>query len=222
MKIACMQPYFLPYIGYWQLIKDVDSFIILDDVNFIKKGWINRNKILAGEKEHWITLPLEKASKNKVIREINICDSQMWLPKMRRKIDYIYNSSMYYKKNIGLINNIFDFKEKSLVPFIENSIILLCEYLGIGFSYKRSSLIDPKTKSSGQQRIIDICKIINAHTYVNPIGGLNLYNQSNFIQEDIKLKFISSLNVYKYSILHWILTKSQNSIKDAINNYKLI
>ena len=83
MKVAIMQPYFFPYIGYFQLINAVDKFIIYDDVNYINRGWINRNQVLINGKESYITVPLKDASQNKLIKDITISIETNWQEKMK-------------------------------------------------------------------------------------------------------------------------------------------
>ena len=118
MKIACMQPYFLPYIGYWQLINAVDKFVILDDVQYITKGWINRNKIYINGNDQWFTIPLECASRNKLINEIKILPHSEWFPKLSRTINYNYKNDKHYKEFYPLLEDILlynDFLKSSLI-----------------------------------------------------------------------------------------------------------
>ena len=103
-----MQPYFLPYIGYWQLINAVDKFVILDDVQYITKGWVNRNKIIVNGKENWITIPLKNANRNRMINEIEICDKSLWLPKFERSIKYNFKNSIFFKEIYELIDCILN------------------------------------------------------------------------------------------------------------------
>ena len=117
MKIACMQPYFLPYIGYWQLINTVDKFVILDDVQYITRGWINRNKICINDKEQWITIPLKDASKNKLINEIQICPTEQWIPKLQRTTTYNFRNSPNFEEGYKLFNKILSCKINDLTSF---------------------------------------------------------------------------------------------------------
>ncbi len=127
-KIAIMQPYFFPYIGYFQLINAVDTFVIYDDVNYIKKGWINRNNIVINGEQKLFTISLSKASQNKMINEIDISDDFIKFIKM---LEMSYSKAPYYEQTMNVINKIISFENKKLSTFIHNSIKILVDYLNI-------------------------------------------------------------------------------------------
>ena len=220
MKVACMQPYFLPYIGYWQLINAVDKFVILDDVQYITKGWVNRNKIIVNGKENWITIPLKNANRNRMINEIEICDKPLWLPKFERSIKYNFKNSIFFKEIYELIDCILNNEENNLSKYLLNSISSICNYLGIKTDILVSSSCSPKRELKGESRIIEICKNIGANTYINLPGGKNLYNYSSFSEEGIELKFLDSLNNhYNYdSIIIHLFNKSLIEINNKLLN----
>lgn len=224
MKIACMQPYFLPYIGYWQLINAVDEFVILDDVQYITRGWINRNKISNNGNDQWFTIPLEGANRNKKINELKICSPNIWLPKLKRTIEYNFKKSPNFDEGYQLLNTITNYKTNDLKNFLVRSIKLICEFLGIENNIVLSSEISPKDKLKGQTRIIHICKKMNASFYYNPQGGIELYNKEDFTKEKIELNFIktNSNNSFLYSILESIMIYSKNEIQDELKNFSLI
>lgn len=218
LKVACMQPYFLPYIGYWQLIHAVDKFVILDDVQFITKGWINRNKIIVNGKEHWITIPLKNANRNRMINEIEICEKSLWLPKFKRSIKYNFSKSNFFEKSYELLDCILDNKESNLSKFLLKSISSICDYLEINIDILVSSSCSPKGELKGQSRIIEICKNIGASTYINLPGGKDLYNSSSFSQEGIELEFLDQCpdQVFLCSIAQILFEKSKKDIKSNL------
>ena len=224
MKIACMQPYFLPYIGYWQLINAVDEFVILDDVQYITRGWINRNKISNNGNDQWFTIPLEGANRNKKINELKICSPSIWLPKLKRTIEYNFKRSPNFDEGYQLLNTISNCKTNDLKNFLVRSIKLICEFLGIKNNIVLSSEISPKDKLKGQTRIIHICKKLNASIYYNPLGGIELYKGEDFTNEGIELNFIktNSKSSFLNSILESIMIYSKNEIRDELNNFNLI
>ena len=109
MKIAIMQPYFFPYIGYFQMLNAVDTFVFLDNVNFIKKGWIHRNKICLNGKDHSFSIPLNKASQNKLISEIALHRSyDSWKEKFKKTLTHAYKKTKNYDEYYPEITRIFD------------------------------------------------------------------------------------------------------------------
>ena len=223
MKVAIMQPYFLPYIGYWQLIHAVDKFVILDDVQYITKGWVNRNKIIVNGKENWITIPLKNANRNRMINEIEICDKSLWLPKFERSIKYNFKNSIFFKEIYELIDCILNNEENNLSKFLLNSISSICNYLEINTDILVSSSCSPKRELKGESRIIEICKNIGASSYINLPGGKNLYNNASFSEEGIDLHFLEEKNNEEYlcSIAQIIFEKNKQDIKSELYKFKL-
>lgn len=105
MKIAVMQPYLFPYIGYFQLLNAVDMFVVFDDVNFIKKGWINRNNILVNRQKYLFTVPLKDASQNKLIKEVQIADDG-WQEKFLKTVAQSYKKAEFFDEAFALIEKL--------------------------------------------------------------------------------------------------------------------
>lgn len=189
MKVAIMQPYFFPYIGYFQLIKAVDSFVIYDDVNYINKGWINRNRILVKDQPHTITLSLSKASQNKLIHEIYISD---YPQKILKTIRQNYCKSPQFSSVYPLIEDIFSQDEKILSRFLIYSLRLICDYLNIRVQWHISSDLKKDKALRGQEKVLAICEELKANHYINAPGGRPLYDQSVFLARGIALSFIQS------------------------------
>jgi hypothetical protein len=183
-----MQPYFLPYLGYWQLIKYTDKYIIFDDVNYIKKGYINRNKILPKTGLYEFTLPLDSASQNKKIYELRLLGSH---EKILKTIFQGYKTSINFDSIYPVIEDIFNFRSPVLVDFIEHSIKNICHLLSIKVEILKSSEIF--LDESGANKIIPLCKLYSANIYVNPIGGMDLYKKEDFLDKNIELRFIKSV-----------------------------
>ena len=189
-KVAIMQPYFFPYIGYWQLMAIADKYVIYDDVNYIKQGWVNRNRILnkSQRKPEWLTLELSKASPNKLINEIEIGENKK---KVLNKIKANYGRAPFFKQIYPLMENALYFKEKNLSLFLENAIKVTATYLGIDTKkLLRSSTLDKDNSLKGEAKVLDICVKLDAKVYINPIGGKDLYTPDSFAKEGIDLNFI--------------------------------
>ncbi|MDA7700421.1 WbqC family protein [Methylophilaceae bacterium] len=182
-----MQPYFFPYLGYWHLMDAVDVFILFDDVNYIKKGFINRNSILINNEPKLISLSLRGASQNKKIMELTLADSENHILKT---IELAYKKSLNFDVIFPVLQSIFINGNKSLVDFLELSINKINSILGIETKVLRSSQFN--LDYNGRDKIIPICKELSACTYINPIGGLLLYNGITFKENGLKLKFINS------------------------------
>lgn len=189
-KIAIMQPYFFPYLGYFQLIASVEKFVLLDDVNYITRGWINRNRIMVNGTVHTFTIPLKKASQNKLVCDIELSDSIEWQSKLMRTIQMAYARAPYYSTTLQLLKEIIFFQTAKLDVYLRHSINLLTEYLSIETHVVESSRIYQNSKLRGQDRIVDICVQEGASAYLNPIGGKALYNSEIFQSRGISLQFI--------------------------------
>ncbi|TVR84857.1 MAG: hypothetical protein EA412_00120 [Chitinophagaceae bacterium] len=190
MKVAIMQPYFFPYIGYFQLINKVDTFVFFDDVNFIKRGWINRNRILIDGNPHLITIPLVGASQNKLINEIPVVNNPVWKKKLLTKIEHAYSKCTNFNIVFPLIHELISSNYQLISDYAVASIEMVAEYIGLDTSFEVSSKKYGDIIGNGEFRIIDICKELEADTYFNMAGGKELYDHKNFINEGIDLVFV--------------------------------
>lgn len=189
MKIAIMQPYFFPYVGYWQLIKSVDTFVLLDDVNFINRGWINRNRILLNGQPYMITLPLIHASQNRQICDLEINTDKRKLNKLLKTISEAYAGLPGRDLIIELAEQLFYF-EGLLADALHNSICRICDLLAIHTPILRSSQLEVCKDKTGYQRLISITRHLAGDTYVNPPGGRELYSHAKFKEAGLNLKFL--------------------------------
>jgi hypothetical protein len=233
MKLGIMQPYFLPYIGYWQLMNLVDEFVVYDNIQYTKKGWINRNRILLNNEDKIITLPLKKDSDYLDIKDRYLSDQkQVKLIKIRNQIKEAYKRAPYYSEVFPIIENILFFEDTNLFNYLFNSIKLIKDYLGIETQLIVSSSIDMDHGLKGKERVIEICKKLKSNHYINPIGGTKLYDKKEFEKEGIKLNFIKTGDIkYKQfdngfipnlSIIDVMMFNSKEEIKELLENYILL
>lgn len=230
-----MQPYIFPYIGYFQLIQSSDHFVFYDDVNFIKKGWINRNYLLVNGKRNLFTVPLIKPSQNKLIKDIEISKNQNWAEKLLLTIQSSYKKAPYFEETYTLIENIISKEFNSIGSLASESVLRICEFLSIKKKYSFSSKISSKSKELDKaNRLITICKENNSETYINAIGGKDLYTKEFFLKQNINLQFLDS-NIIEYSqkpyssefephlsIIDILMFNSKNEVKKMLDLYNLI
>lgn len=198
MKIAVMQPYFFPYLGYWQLIDTVDYFVIFDDVSYIKRGWINKNRILHNGNIENITLPIQKASQNRKINEHLRTNDMKSLAKIKKKIQLAYCKAENFDSVYPLLCKIIDYPEENIAVYLTYSLTEIASYLGMTTKFIFSSeLSKHEDWDNAQDRIIDITKQLGGNEYFNLPGGRNLYDEQQFYNKGIELKFIEpQLNAY--------------------------
>lgn len=214
MKLGIMQPYFMPYIGYFQLMKAVDKYVVYDDVNYIKGGWPNRNHILINGEKEMFTVTLQKASQNKLFNEIVIGDD---FKKLMKTLQMNYSRAINFDQTMVLMERIISFPNKQLAVFIANSFREILSYLSVETEILMSSEIPKDNSLRGKDKIIQICEILGADTYYNAVGGKNLYDQEEFREHGITLNFVDSLPQV-YSQLHTREFVSGLSMVDVLMN----
>src|SRR3989304_5720878 len=191
MKIGIMQPYFFPYIGYFQLSQAVDQFIVYDNIKYTKKGWINRNRILHNGKDMMFSLPLKSDSDYLNVDERELA-SDFNRNKLLNQIKAAYRRAPYFPHTFPLCEQVVHFEDENLFRFLHHSIVKTCEHLGITTEVKISSDIAIDHNLKNQEKVIALCNAVGASTYVNAIGGMELYSKETFREKDIELKFIKS------------------------------
>ncbi|MDR1310285.1 MAG: WbqC family protein [Burkholderiaceae bacterium] len=194
MKLAVMQPYFFPYIGYWQLIQAVDKFIAYDDVNYIMRGWVNRNRILINGVPAWITIPLQQATQNKRICE-TVLQKSAWRDKLLRTLEVTYRRSPHFADFFPVLKRVICFPVANLAEYLVNQLRVVSAYLGIRTEITVSNHRYGNHALSGQSRILDICQQEGADTYVNLPGGRALYDESVFSEKGVHLRFLEPVFV---------------------------
>lgn len=231
MILGIMQPYFMPYIGYFQLLNAVDKYVLYDDAQYTKKGWMNRNRILQNGKDTLITIAVEKDSDYLDIRERFVASS-FDKKKLLNQIRESYRKAPHFAAVMPLIEEIVNFEDNNLFAYIYNSIKRICKYLEINTEIIVSSTLNIEHSLKSVDRVLAICNKMEAKDYYNAIGGKELYFPADFEKESINLRFISSNPiVYKQfsnefipslSIIDVIMFNSVDEIKVMLNNYTLV
>jgi len=233
MKIAIMQPYIFPYIGYFQLIYAADVFVVYDNIKYTKKGWINRNRILVNGKDDYITLPLKKDSDYLDIKDRYLAGT--WSAENKSILDRVtaaYRKSPYFDSVFPVIEKCIMFEDLNLFKFILNSLQAIKAYLGIQTPILISSAIGIDHQLKATQKVIEICKNCGAETYVNPIGGIELYGKEEFKKHGIDLYFLRSAHLpYRQfeneflpflSIIDVLMFNSIDRTKEMLNKFDLV
>ena len=229
MRLGIMQPYFFPYLGYWQLLANVDKYVVYDDVTYIKGGWINRNNFLINGQKNLLTMQLEKASSYTLIKDIAIKDD---LVKFLKTIEMGYKKAPFFEDIFRLLKDICQCPDKKLGQFLFNSHIKICEYLGIDTELILSSSFEKHTELKGKDKVISICKQLGADEYINAIGGQELYDKKEFAENGIRLNFLqANLREYRQlknefvaglSIIDIMMFNSKEEIKEMLNDFNLV
>lgn len=189
-RVAIMQPYFLPYIGYWQLMAYVDEFVVYDDIQFTKRGWIHRNRYLNGHKDQMFTLPLKRDSDYLDVAERRLSDS--WATdknKLYRKVKMAYQKAPFFEEGAATLEDCIFYDSDNLFDFIFHSIKVVSRRLDIGTRLIVSSELGDTTDRQGQARVLKICDLLEATEYVNPAGGRDLYDAEVFSSHGVDLRF---------------------------------
>lgn len=232
MKLGIMQPYFFPYIGYWQLLNYVDKYVVYDDVNFIKGGWINRNRILLNGQPHMINIGMQGASPYKLINQINVSDDSIFARKQLATIEAAYKRAPYFDQVYSIVERVYMSDKTKLSERLFESIQLVCNYLDIETELILSSDLNKNNELKGKDKVISICKILNADTYVNAIGGRELYVKDEFKENGIDLFFLKPM-IDEYhqgsesftgslSIIDVMMFNSQEQIKESLSKFDLV
>jgi hypothetical protein len=192
-RIAIMQPYVFPYIGYFHLIHASSLFVFYDDVNYIKQGWINRNRILNQDEALIFTIPVSKASPNKQINQVSPVFNARWESKFYKQLVQNYGKAPYFKDAVEPVMSVFTKKYDDIAGLAIATIVSILSYLDLEFNFTRSSVCCPETKDLDKaDRLINIIKRLGYSNYVNPSGGKKLYSKDYFFNEGINLSFVES------------------------------
>ena len=202
MRLAIMQPYFFPYIGYFQLMNTVDKWVVFDDIQFIDKGWINRNRILHPDKNkgwQFITIPLNKRRHLDKILEITIANNINWKDEIFGKLTFYKKKAPYYSDTLNFIEDCLTFDSSNL----SECLIKILRKTAIKLEINTEILIQSNLKidygdiEHAGQWSLKISKHLDANEYINPHSGYTIFNQEEFNNENIKLSFIKP-NLFRY------------------------
>lgn len=194
MRVAIMQPYFMPYVGYFQLINSVDKFVVYDNIKYTKKGWINRNRMLVNNKDSMFSIPLKKDSDYLNISE-RVISENFTKDKFLSKIYNAYLKAPSFKIVFPVVEDIVNFNEENLFSYIYHSLVTISKYLEIDTEFIISSSLKIDDAHKGEEKVLSICKEIACTEYINPIGGTELYSKNKFKENGINLSFLKSSNV---------------------------
>ncbi len=191
MRLAIMQPYFMPYIGYFQLIAAVDLFIVYDNIKYTKKGWINRNRMLVNGRDEMFSLPLKSDSDSLNIDQ-RVVAANFDREKLLNKIVGAYRRAPFFAEVFPLVEEVVRNDQANLFGFLHQSIIKTCAHLGITTEIRVSSEIAIDHGLTNQEKVLALCQAVGAKTYVNANGGRELYSVETFQAKNVDLKFIQS------------------------------
>ena len=239
MNLGIMQPYFFPYIGYWQLIANTDQWVFFDNVQYNKRSWMNRNRILHPDKPaefQYISVPIKKHSRGTLLSEVLINNEMNWKKEIYGKLTgYKKQKANFYDETMDVIDNILSRKYTSLLELSIESTKSICDYLQIDFEYKISSEIDfdKEVIQAPGDWALSICKALGADEYTNPYSGYNIFDENKYRQSGVKIRFLKSYcSPYKQSlnkkfipglsIIDVMMFNSKNEIKEILtNDYKI-
>ena len=231
MKLGIMQPYFIPYIGYWQLMNAVDRYIVYDDVNYIKGGWVSRNRILNNGKDQYFNVPMLGASPFKLINEIQINNKDVIINKNLRVLEAAYKKAPYYSEVMPMMQRILTCGKETLSTYILESFKEINGYLGITTELILSSDLKKDVTLRAQDKVLAICRELGATEYYNTVAGKALYSREAFAENGITLRFLKT-NPIKYkqysdafipnlSILDVMMFNPPDRIRQMLLDYTL-
>lgn len=235
MKIAIMQPYFFPYIGYFQLIAAVDRFILCDDVQYIRHGWINRNRVLSSHPAlQYIILPVARHGSRDPIRKIRVAGIDGWQSTILRQLEIYRKKAPYFDQVMQLLHTCLFNQEKEITVYNAQCIQAVCAYIGIPFRVEISSRLqlDYSQVKQTDDWAITICKQLEAGDYYNPPGGIQFYKKERFSESEINLHFVNPrLKEYpqlwkpftpSLSVVDVMMFNHPSEIKKMLNDFELI
>jgi len=235
MKLGIMQPYLFPYIGYFQVIRAVDVFVNYDDVAFIRQGWINRNRIKIKDEARYFTVPLEDASSFRSIRETKVATAPY--KSFRRKffaaIHSAYGKAPFYRETLNLLEAVLVPQPASIGDLAWQSVSAVSAYLRLDTRLVPTSIIYDNSILRKADRLIDICLKEAANTYINAIGGIDLYSQDEFARAGIALRFIKTAAIEypqcgqgdfvpNLSIVDALMNNSPDAVKKILDRHVLV
>lgn len=226
-----MQPYFFPYIGYFQLMRAVDVFVMYDDAQYMKGGWINRNRILVNGNATWLTLPTRRASVTLPINQRSYLLADH-IASIKQQLSAAYANAPRFKETFAFICDLLDFNEQNVAKFNSNLLLGLATKLGLSCTLISSSSMDKSPNMKGSDKVIDICHRIGAKQYINPIGGSALYDPAVFSREGVQLRFLEG-NASSYaqfggpqvpslSIIDVLMFNSIERVQGMLDSYTIV
>ena len=230
MIVAIMQPYFFPYIGYFQLMQAVDVFVFYDDVQFIKNGWINRNRILVRDHPIWLTLPVRRDGHHTDHINQRSYALDAGAESVKRKLRSAYVCAGDFGTNYSFVSDLLDFHSPNVALFNANLLRHTARRFGIGCRFVTSSEVVESAGLRGVDKVIGLCRALGAEHYINSIGGLGLYDPQCFAAAGLRLSFLRTSVLPEplpngpahLSILNAMFRESPERIADMLDCYELV
>lgn len=232
MMASIMQPYFFPYLGYFQLMAASDVFVFHDDVQFVKGSWVNRNRILNSGYVTWLTMPVAGAAHHEPINRRDYTFTSKTKRHLLNRVCEAYRSAPHFESTFDLVRRVLSFEDANVARF---NMYLLSEIgaaLGIKATLVTSSELRKNNQLRAEARVIELCKVVGAKTYINPIGGAHLYETGRFASEGIVLNFLqATLTPYaqatgsfepSLSIIDVMMNNELEVVRDMLSHYKLV
>jgi hypothetical protein len=238
MKLAIMQPYFFPYLGYFDLLYNVDLFIIYDNVQFIKQGWITRNRILHPSKSGWqyITIPVSRSSFHSSfqtpILDVEVADTKPWRPHILGQLAHYEKNAPHAAQTTAFVGECLATNDRAVSRLDVNILRQCASLIDIDFNYQYCSelALELDTKRKAEDRLLDLCDFLGATEYVNLPGGRDLYDPENFRRRNIKLTFrnlptlIYETGPYAFeanlSIIDLLMWNRPQAIKEYLDKHR--
>ncbi len=231
-KLAIMQPYLVPYLGYFQLTHAVDELVVYDDVQYMKGGWINRNRVLINSGVTYVGLPVQRASIHLRINERDFAEPfAKNKARFRKQVQQGYAKAPCHEATMALLRELLASPDRNVASFITRSLRLIAEHLGISTQLVSSSALGIATDKQGQDRVLAIAAERQSDVYINVPGGRSMYDPEAFAERGIELRFIvpadvtydqrSRTFVPNLSIIDVLMHNSPEDVRDLLSDYTL-
>jgi hypothetical protein len=237
MRLGMMQPYFFPYLGYFGLIHAADHWMVFDTPQYIRRGWINRNRVLSAGQSAWryIRVPVAQCDRSTPIYKVCVHPTAMWREELLNSLTvYRLKNAPYYLETIEFLTETLSCNTKSLTDLIVHCLCCCCEYLGLPFrfeTFSKADLVLPDIGTPGQWAL-ETARALGATSYVNPPGGRRIFDSEAFKQARIDLKLLRpALPAYDQktsrfecglSIIDALMWNKTATVRDMIADYELI
>jgi hypothetical protein len=239
-RLAIMQPYFFPYLGYFSLIAASDQFIVFDVVQYIRHGWVNRNRILKPgfAADQYVLVPLVKHSRDTKIRDMRVANQLPWKTKLLAQLQHYKKRAPHFRMTRELLDACFEIETDSLVELNVHCLATICEALQIPFNPMRVDLNEPgfqalasKVRDPGDWAL-ELSVEYNASQYLNPIGGQDIFDAEKFQQNGIELQFVknrlaeydqrNSAFIAGLSIIDALMFNGVDGTRELIDDYDFL
>ncbi len=225
-----MQPYWFPYLGYFQLLQNVDRFMLLDTMNHKPRGWVNRNRILNGHRPTWLSLTLANSSQNVLLKDLQCFEKEKGALMLLKRLQSAYEKAPYYQFAMPVLETIINDPNSHFVSTVEYMFNHICEYLAIDTPRVLASDQNLLVRK-GENRIVALCRQQQATQYINLSGGDTVYSRQDFAKKNIELMFMK-MKPIRYdqfkepfapslSIIDVMMFNSPRKIRDLLNRYDI-